>query len=72
MPFSIPLDKMSLEEKLQTMEAIWDDLCESAGSLRSPDWHKTILQERDDAVREGKDEFVAWETAKKDIQDQLK
>ena len=72
MPYEISLDKMSIEEKLQTMEALWDDLCHSADSLRSPDWHHTILDERENAVREKQDEFIEWESAKQDIKNNLK
>ena len=29
----LPLEKMSVEEKIQAMESIWDDLCGRADSL---------------------------------------
>lgn len=63
----LPLDKMSIDEKLETMEALWEDLSKSVKNLASPEWHETILKERDQGVEEGKDEFVSWEQAKKDI-----
>jgi len=33
MPITIPLEKMSFEEKMQTMELLWDDLCQTAGDI---------------------------------------
>ncbi|VAW83091.1 hypothetical protein MNBD_GAMMA12-2214, partial [hydrothermal vent metagenome] len=66
-----PLNKMTLEEKLQTMETLWDDLCKSADSLSSPDWHHAELLERESQVREGADEFVEWEKARRDIKTKL-
>ena len=35
---AITLTKMSLEEKLATMEQIWDDLRQHQ-NVQSPDWH---------------------------------
>jgi hypothetical protein len=30
MEFTLPLEQMSTEEKIRTMETIWDDLCKKA------------------------------------------
>jgi len=38
MDIALPLDKMTAAEKIRAMEAIWDDLCKSAGDLESPTW----------------------------------
>lgn len=69
MQVTLPLEKMSTEEKIQTMETLWDDLCKRADSLLSPSWHKDILQEREERIKNGDDEFVDWEKAKKHIRD---
>ncbi len=53
------------------MESIWDDLCDTAGSTLSPDWHGNVLADRQAAVLAGKDEVMDWETAKKRISDEL-
>ncbi len=36
MEITLPLEKMSIEEKTRTMETIWDDLCRNADSIPSP------------------------------------
>jgi len=64
---TLPLKEMSTEEKIQAMEALWEDLCRNADSLASPSWHEDILQQRERMVAEGVDQFVDWETAKKSI-----
>jgi len=69
MQITLPLNEMSTEEKLQTMETLWDDLCKNAESLKSPAWHEDILQEREQMLQNGDDKFVDWEKAKKDIKD---
>ena len=72
MTYNLPLDKMTIEDKLQTMESLWEDLCKTADSLASPDWHRDILKVRELDLKNGNDEFVEWETAKKEINNNLK
>ncbi|MBI5788424.1 MAG: addiction module protein [Candidatus Schekmanbacteria bacterium] len=67
MSITLPLAEMSIEEKIQTMETIWDDLCKKANSIPSPSWHKKILDERENGIKEGKDEFIDWSKAKESI-----
>ncbi len=64
---TLSLNSMSIEEKIQTMEAIWDDLCKNPESLQSPSWHESILEERAKMIVDNKDVFVDWENAKDDI-----
>ena len=67
MEISIPLDKMSIDEKIRAMETIWDDLCQKADSLSSPDWHKQVLQEREIGLKEGREEFIGLKKAKEQV-----
>jgi len=36
----LPLNEMSVEEKLQTMEALWLSLSADLASIESPAWHE--------------------------------
>lgn len=63
----LPLDKMSLADKLAAMETLWEDLSRHAGDIAVPDWHYEILADRETAVREGREEFVDWEAAKEQL-----
>lgn len=71
MSITLPLNKMSAEEKIQVMESIWDDLCSTAGSSLSPGWHGNVLTDRKAAVLAGEDEIIDWETAKQKISEEL-
>lgn len=71
MASTLPLDKMSLEEKLQAMESLWDDLCNKAGGVPSPAWHEGVLAERDATQKRGDDQFEDWEAAKRNIKNQV-
>ncbi len=69
MGITLPLEQMSIEEKIQTMETIWGSLCEKADSLSSPSWHKNILQEREKRIKNGNEKFMDLDKAKKYIRD---
>jgi hypothetical protein len=71
MSITLPLKKMSAEEKIQVMESIWVYLCDTAGSTLSPDWHGDVLVDRKAAVLAGEDEVIDWETAKQKILEDL-
>ncbi len=65
------INKMTTQEKLMAMEMLWDDLCKNAPEMASPAWHEDILKEREKSILEGKDEFIDWDQAKKDIWDSI-
>ncbi len=64
---TLPLEKMTITEKLQVMEELWSDLCCNQDQVPVPHWHKDILDQREELVRQGKARFVDWESAKKRI-----
>ena len=68
---TLPLEKMTTEEKLQAMEELWSDLSRNQNQVPIPNWHKDILDRREKLVKEGKATFVDWETAKKHISDRI-
>jgi len=68
---TLPLDEMSVEEKIQAMESLWDDLCRKAGGVSSPNWHEEVLAERDAMHQRGDDEFENWDAAKRNIQNKI-
>jgi hypothetical protein len=61
------LEKMSIEEKIRIMEAIWDDLRRKAESISSPSWHEEVLKEREAGIKKGGEEFIDWSSAKRNI-----
>ncbi len=40
MSIDLPLDSMTLAEKLEAMEVLWADISRKPSELPSPDWHK--------------------------------
>jgi len=64
MSVTLPLKKMSRQEKLMAMEALWADLSQDESKLISPAWHADVLQEAEAKVKSGQAKFSDWEEAK--------
>jgi len=60
----LELDSMSIEEKVEAMEALWADLCRNEEALPVHEWQKEILNDRQRLIAEGKTRFIDWEAAK--------
>lgn len=69
---SFSLKEMTIEEKLQVMESLWEDLCTRAGQPQSPDWHKGVLDERESALQRGEEIPEDWENAKRRIEKEIR
>jgi hypothetical protein len=67
MAVPLPLNEMSLPEKLRIIEALWEDLSRNPEMLDSPAWHETVLEEREKSIAAGETHFSNWKTAKEDI-----
>ena len=67
MTSTLQITKMSREEKLLTMEAIWDDLCKDEDDVESPAWHGEMLKETAARVAAGQERIADWETAKLEL-----
>ena len=67
MPVVLPLQKMSRDEKLRAMEALWADLSKDDDRFESPAWHARALREAERAMKNGEAKFSDWEEAKKRI-----
>jgi hypothetical protein len=63
----LPLSELTLAQKLDLMEAIWDDLTKHEKTLESPYWHEQVLKDREEALTAGKAIVTGWEEAKERI-----
>ena len=52
---------MTTTEKLDTMESLWNSLCEDEEQILPPAWHEEVLKSREEEV------FTEWEQSKKEI-----
>lgn len=68
---SLPLQEMTLAEKMSAMEALWDDLCRCEADVQSPAWHGDLLRQREQDIAEGSARVVDWDEAKNRIRNAL-
>ncbi len=59
------IKNMSREEKLRTMEALWEAIAEEDAGLPSPAWHGEVLEQTVARVSAGTEAQVDWEEAKR-------
>jgi len=71
MSVSLPLNEMTVLEKLQIMEMIWDDLSRNAEAMEPPAWHGELLAEREAALARGEETLEDWEVAKEKLERDL-
>jgi hypothetical protein len=67
MSLALKIDEMTTSEKISAMESLWDDLCHHADSIKSPEWHKDILAEREQNLDSGKEKVLNWQDTKSTI-----
>ena len=70
MSVQLPIDQLTIAEKLRIMEELWDDLRTRAEDVPVPQWHKDLLDERKRLVETGEARFDDWEAAKRRITEQ--
>ena len=71
MPIELEIGKMTLDEKLRAMEALWTSLSREEQEYPSPAWHEQVLKDREQRVTSGEEKFEKWEDAKRDLRDRL-
>ncbi len=60
----LPLDKMSVSEKLAAMEQLWEDLSREPEAVPAPAWHAEVLDARRKKVKQGKAHFQDLDAVK--------
>jgi len=71
MRFNIPLDQMSVEDKLQVIEINWADLAGTPEDIPSPSWHEDVLRAREKRISEGTTNFMDIAEAKSAVKKYL-
>lgn len=58
------IDTLSVSEKVRLLESVWDSLCSKSGDVRSPEWHREVLETRKRRLEDGRATVVSWHEAK--------
>ena len=68
---TLPIEQMSRAEKLMALEALWKDLSRNEAEFESPGWHRDELAATEARVKSGQEQFVDWESAKRQLREQV-
>jgi hypothetical protein len=69
---SLPLNEMTIADKLAVMELIWEDLSRTADDLPMPTWHGEVLAQRQREIDEGKAEFLPLDEFRRSIEKDIR
>lgn len=69
---ALPLSELTLTQKLDLLEALWEDLSRQGAAFESPAWHEEVLKDREQALARGELSFTDWEESKERIRGRLK
>ena len=72
MDFVIPVEEMSIEDKLIAMERLWENLFRKTEAIPSPDWHENVLLTREKQIDDGSAKFSDLYEAKDRIRKSTK
>ena len=61
------IQSLEWKDKMWLFETLWDDISNEEKDLDVPDWHKQVLDERQELIDQGKATFIDWDEAKKQI-----
>jgi len=61
------IEKMSVKERIYTMELLWDSISRGDGEVDSPDWHAEVLSERMCLIESGEAEFLTMDELREEL-----
>ncbi|MGH7944772.1 MAG: addiction module protein [Opitutaceae bacterium] len=64
---SLPLKRMTLAQKMEVLERVWDSVRQEEDRFESPAWHEEVLAKRRRMVEGGKAKFSPWKEVKERI-----
>lgn len=64
MSVNISIEALTVAEKVQLLESVWQSLCRQSGDVQSPDWHQEVLDERRRRLEDGRATVSPWADAR--------
>ena len=68
---TVDVEKMTLPDKIELMEALWKSLSQFPDEVESPGWHRDALAETSERVQSGEEKLLPWEDVKEELQRRL-
>lgn len=67
MSVEIAIETLSVQDKIELMDRLWESLSKSPNEIPSPAWHAAVLAARKAKLESGESKPIPWEEAKRDI-----
>ena len=67
MTITLPLETMTVNDKIQVMERIWLSFAQNSAEVESPAWHGDVLAARKARAADGISQYDDWGNAKRRI-----
>lgn len=64
LPLEVPLETLTVAEKVRLLESVWQSLCTQTGNVQSPEWHREVLEARTQRLEQGRATVSSWRDAK--------
>jgi putative addiction module component (TIGR02574 family) len=64
-------DSLSVEEKIEYVQALWDAIVDSREDVPVPEWHREIIRDRLAEHRANPDAGRAWSDVRSEIEQKL-
>ena len=61
------IQKMTVPQRMETIDRLWESIIDSREDVPSPAWHEEILKERAAKVKSGKAKFYTLEEVRKKL-----
>jgi hypothetical protein len=72
MDLTLPLNEMTVAEKLRVMEMLWDDLSRNPEDIPIPAWHEEVLAVRRKQIEEGQAKFIPLDEFRKNLEKEIR
>ena len=72
MGVTLPVDKMTTDDKLRVLEEVWEDLARTPEEVPAPSWRAEVLLAREKRIAEGSAQFEDWDEAKRRIRERTR
>jgi putative addiction module component (TIGR02574 family) len=63
------IERMSIAERLETIEEIWQSLYHYSDQVPSPDWHRDVLADRKARAERGEAKFLTLDQLRSRLRD---
>jgi putative addiction module component (TIGR02574 family) len=65
-------DELSVEEKLDYVESLWDRISATPESVAVPDWHLEVIEQRTNGGQAGSHDGRSWDVFREELRAKLR